>query len=183
MNAGQWSIGPSNGDLTITTGVAGRAARLGHRLVIAVTSWTARVSWSGDEPAGVDLTFEVDSLRVLEGRGGLKSLSGAEKALARSNALKSLDAKKYPTGTFRADAVEKNADGYRLIGVLEIHGASHDRVIDLHVEDREDGWGLSCEAEVTQSDFNIKPYSLMMGALKVADEVTVSYSGVKPRGA
>ena len=179
MTAGDWLFGPSNGDLTITTGVAGRAARLGHRLVIAVTAWTAEVSWNDGEPSGVDLTFELDSLQVLEGRGGLKPPSGPEKALARVNAVKSLEVKNFPRGFFRAATVEKTADGYRLVGVLEIHGTSRDRMIDLRVEDRGDDWGLSCTAEVTQSDFGIKPYSLMMGALKVADEVTVSFSGVK----
>lgn len=181
MTDGQWSLGPSNGDLTITTDAAGPAARLGHRLIIAVTAWTAQVSWSNGEPSGVDLTFELDSLQVREGRGGLKPPSGPEKALARSNALKSLEAKKFPRGAFRADTIEKTADGYRLIGVLDLHGASRDRVIDLHVEDHGDAWGLSCEAEVTQSDFGIKPYSLMMGALKVADQVTVSFDGHRSR--
>jgi polyisoprenoid-binding protein YceI len=82
----------SDGQLLVHTGVTGRAARMGHRLTIAMNSWRATVRWSSGEPAEAELTVEVDSLRVLDGEGGLKALSGPEKVLSRSNALRVLDA-------------------------------------------------------------------------------------------
>lgn len=149
---------------------------MGHRLTIAMTTWQATVQWSKAEPVAVDLAVDVASLQVLRGEGGVKGLSGPEKALARSNALGVFDAEKYPRIRFQADAVEKTADGYRLSGTLEIHGTTRDRVVDLRVEDLGDRWRMSAEAEVTQSEFGMKPYSMFLGSMKVVDEVAVSFS-------
>src|ERR1700687_1030589 len=144
----RWSMVPSAGELLVHTGVTGRAAKLGHRLTIAMTSWRATVSWVGGEPTTVDLAVEVDSLEVLRGDGGVTPLSGPEKALVRSNALKSLDANRVPQIRFEADNVEKTGDGYRLVGSLEIHGKARNAVIDLGVEDLGDSWRLSGTAAV-----------------------------------
>jgi polyisoprenoid-binding protein YceI len=167
----------SDGQLLVHTGVTGRAARMGHRLTIAMNSWRATVRWADDdEPAAVELTVQVNSLEVLRGEGGITPLSGPEKVVARSNALKSLGASRFPEIRFQADKIGKTADGYRLTGTLEIHGKTHPRVIDVRVEDHDDSWGIAGEAEVHQSEFGVKRYSLLMGSVKVADAVTVSLS-------
>lgn len=150
---------------------------MGHRLTIAMRRWQATVQWSDGEPARAALTVDVDSLEVLHGEGGITPLSGSEKALVRSNALKSLDAARYPEVSFDADAIEKRPDGYRLTGTLAIHGKTRGQVIDLRTADLGGTWQMSTEARVRQSDFGVKPYSLLMGSLKVADEVSVSFTG------
>ena len=91
-----WSLDASDGELLLGTGVRGRAARMGHRLTIAMTRWHATVNWAGSEPATVELVVETDSFEVLRGEGGVKGLSAPEKTLVRSNALKSLDASRFP---------------------------------------------------------------------------------------
>jgi len=154
---------------------------LGHRLTIAMTAWRGEVTWSDDEPIALDLAVDVESLQVLGGEGGVKPLSGPEKGLARSNALKSLGAIDYPHIRFHATDIAKTAGGYRLTGTLEIHGTSEDREVDLHVEDLGDSWRMSCEADVRQSDFGVKPYSQLMGAMKVVDTVTVSFDARYPK--
>ena len=171
-----WKLGSSDGQLLVTTGVTGPAAKMGHRLTIAMTSWSVTVRWDGDEPVSADLTVDVDSLEVLGGEGGVKGLSGPEKTLAQSNALMSLDAKRFPHIRFQTEDMGKVDGGYRLTGALEIHGTTRERVVDLRVEDLGDTWRMSCDAEVRQSEFGVKPYSMMMGAMKVADAVTVSFT-------
>ena len=79
-------------------------------------------------------------------------------------------------GSFAADQVAKTADGYRLTGTLEIHGTPRPQTVEVRVADSGDALALSARVQVTQSDFGVKPYSLMMGALKVADEVTIDFS-------
>ena len=71
--------------------------------------------------------------------------------------------------------------GYRLSGSLQIHGQTRDCVVELGVEDLGDEWSVSCEQQVRQTDFGVKPYSLAMGTLKVADVVTVSFTGRYPK--
>jgi polyisoprenoid-binding protein YceI len=181
MTQSDWSIDPAAGELRIRTGVAGRAAKMGHRLTIAMQSWDATVRWAGDKPKSAELTVAVDSLAVLSGEGGIKPLAGPEKGVARSNALKSLDAKKFPQIRFVADDIAKTEDGYRLTGTTEIHGTARPQVVDLTVEDRGDTWVLSTQVSITQSDFGVKPYSLFMGSLRVADEVTVEFTATHPK--
>lgn len=169
------------GELLIRTGVAGPAAKMGHRLTIAMGVWQADVQWRSGKPVSAELTVDVDSLQVMKGEGGVTPLSGPEKSVARFNALKSLDVKKYPQIRFAADDIAKTAQGYRLTGTVEIHGTSRPQIIDLIVVDLTDAWSMSARARVTQSDFGIKPYSLLMGSLKVADEVTIEFTARHPK--
>ena len=176
-----WTIDASDGELLVHTGVAGRAAKMGHRLTIAMKRWQATATWSDGEPAAARLEVDVDSLDVLRGEGGLTPLSGPEKILVRSNALRQLGAGRFPQICFAADTIDQSQDGYRLAGTLQIRGKTRPQVIDLRTEDLGDVWQLSSEAVVRQSEFGDKPYSLWMGSLKVADDVTVSFSAQRAK--
>ncbi|MDH6195735.1 polyisoprenoid-binding protein YceI [Mycobacterium frederiksbergense] len=177
----QSSLGPESGELLIRTGITGTAARMGHRLTIAMRSWRATVDWDGDEPTGVEVTVELDSLEVLRGEGGMTPLSGPEKALVRTNALKTLRAKRFPQATFRSTSMEHDADSVRLPGTLDLNGRTADQTVDVRIEDAGDSWRISGRAQVRHSDFGIKQYSMLMGAMKVADEVEVTLSATLPR--
>jgi polyisoprenoid-binding protein YceI len=173
-----WAVDASDGELLLRTGVKGRAARMGHRLTIVMTRWQATVSWAGAQPVAAELAVETDSFEVLRGEGGVKGLSGPEKTLVRSNALKSLDAGRFPEIRFTAEAIDKTDGGYRLTGKLHIKGKSRGHVIDLRTEDLGDSWRMSAESSVRQSDYGVKPYSLLMGSVQVADDVMVSFTAV-----
>lgn len=173
-----WALDASDGELIIHTGVTGRAARMGHRLTIKMARWHAAVSWAGTEPAGLELVVETASLEVLRGEGGVKGLSAPEKALARSNALKSLDAGRFPDIRFVAESINTTEIGYRITGRLHIRGKSQEHTVDLQTEDLGDTWRMAAETGVRQSDYGVKPYSLLMGSVQVADEVTLSFTAV-----
>ncbi len=173
-----WTLDAANGELLLRTGVKGRAARMGHRLTIEMTRWQATVRWAGADPIAAQLVVETGSFEVVSSQGGLKGLSGPEKALVRSNALSSLDAGRFPEIRFTAGVIEKAKKGYRLTGTLAIRGKQCDHVIDLHTEDLGDSWKISAESTVRQSNYGIKPYSLLMGSVQVADDVTLSFTAV-----
>lgn len=177
----EWSLDASDGELLLATGVQGRAARMGHRLTIAMTRWHATVSWAGSEPAAVELVVETDSLEVLRGEGGVKGLSAPEKALVRSNALKSLDANRFPEIRFVARTVDKTDDGYRLSGELTVRGKTRAYEIELRTDDLGDEWRMTAESTVRQTDYGVKPYSLLMGSLQVADDVALSFTATHPK--
>jgi polyisoprenoid-binding protein YceI len=155
---------------------------MGHRLTIAMTGWRATVRWADSRPISAELAVETNSFEVLRGDGGVTGLSGAEKVLVRSNALKSLSASRFPQIRYVADSIEKADDGYRLTGRLQIRGKSRDHEIDLQAEDLGDSWRMSVESTIRQSDYGIKPYSLLMGSVQVADEVTLTFSAVRAQG-
>lgn len=176
-----WALDAADGELLVSTGVKGRAAQMGHRLTIAMKRWQAAVRWTDGEPVTAELAVETDSLQVLRGDGGVKGLSAPEKALARSNALRVLGAGRFPEICFTTDAIERTADGFRLSGKLQIHGKSRAHVIDLCIEDLGDSWRMSAQSTVRQSDYGVKPYSLLMGSVQVADDVTVSFTAVRAK--
>ena len=103
-----WTLDASDGELRLHTGVTGRAARMGHRLTIAMTRWQATVDWDGGDPVAAELVVDSDSFAVLLGEGGVKGLSGPEKAVVRSNALKSLNAGRFPEIRFSTDAIDQD---------------------------------------------------------------------------
>jgi polyisoprenoid-binding protein YceI len=173
-----WTLDPADGELRVRTGVKGRAARMGHRLTIAMTRWQATVRWAGADPVAAELAVEADSFEVVSSQGGLKGLSGPEKALVRANALSSLDAGRFSEIRFTADVIERTEEGFWLTGTLQIRGKQKQHVIDLHTEDLGDSWRMSAESTVRQSDYGIKPYSLLMGSVQVADDVTLSFTAV-----
>lgn len=109
-------FGPDNGDLTLHTGVAGKAARTGHRLTIGFTEWSATVD--GAEPSHVRVVVRTPSLEVRSGEGGLTPMSAPERLVARSNAVKALKADKHDEIVFDASDIVADGDGYRLTGTL-----------------------------------------------------------------
>jgi polyisoprenoid-binding protein YceI len=170
-----WTLTNAGGELTVHTDVAGRAARMGHRLTLLMESWQVSVTWSAGKPVTGQLVVDVDSLQVLHGEGGVTPLTGAEKAVARNNALKSLDAKRFPQIEFHADSITESDTGYLLAGALIVHGVSKPIDVALAITADGDEWQLSCQADIRQTDFGIKPFSMMMGTMKVGDVVRVAF--------
>lgn len=147
---------------------------MGHRLTIVMRSWRATVDLDGDEPIAVEVTVDLDSLDVLAGEGGMTPLSGAEKTLVRNNALKSLQAKRFPQAIFRSSSIERGEDSWRLAGTLDLSGQSREQTVVVHVVGDDADLRITGEALVRHSDHRIKQFSMLMGAMKVADEVRVT---------
>lgn len=176
-----WVFTQSDGELLLRTEVTGRAKRFGHRLTIRMATWQATVRWRGHEPAAVEAAIELAGLEIVSGAGGMKPLSTPEKAIARGNALGSLAADAYPVVAYTCEAPVPTATGYDLAGELEIHGTTRPHRLAVAVQEDQDRWLLTFESSVRQSDFGVKPYSLMMGSLAVGDEVAVSFRAARAR--
>lgn len=167
------TIDQAGGVLEVHTGVAGRSARLGHRLVLAPGAWRTVVELDGDRPVALTVTVEAASLEVVSGEGGLTPLSAPERAVATANAHRSLKVKKHPSIEFRATAIEPSDNGFGVRGELTVCGVARPCEFALLYEEGEPAPTLAAAIPVRQTDFGIKPFSLMMGTLQVADEVTV----------
>jgi polyisoprenoid-binding protein YceI len=158
--------GPDNASLRIRTGRTGGAAKAGHDLLIEVESWQATLDREA-EPA-LTLTADSKSLRVLEGTGGMKSLTDKDRAEIK----KTID-KEVLKGTpieFRSSEVTETAGGLRVRGELTLNGKGAPVEFDLATGG--DG-RVNGSATVTQSAHGMKPYSTLFGALKVADDVRI----------
>lgn len=174
-------FGPETGQLIVKTGVEGRAARMGHRLTIGMRTWSAQAVFDGDQPVAALLRVDLAGLEVLGGEGGVKPLSGPEKSVARRNALSCLDAERYPSIEFECRDVRDRPGGYDLVGRLRIHGQERPTRVAVSVTGSGDDRRVAVTARIRQTDFGIRPYALMMGSLRVADEVEVRFEAVAVR--
>ena len=165
-------LGPDSGRLTLRTYRSGLAAQAGHDLTIEITSWSGELD-RGDDIATSRLEVHIDigSLVVREGSGGIKPLSDRDRHEIVATARKQLAADRYPEATFVAETFEPDsAGGGAVSGTLTLHG--QERPIRLQVRKLGDDH-YRATATVTQSEFGIKPYSGMFGALKLRDDVDV----------
>ena len=169
------------GTLTLSTGVEGRAAKMGHRLTIAIRDWEATATFTGDQPASAQLRGELGSFEVVKGEGGVKPLSDKDRATIRENALKTLKADQHPQVVFTSDDITPTSSGYRLSGQLSVAGVTRPTTVDVVVQEGGGGRQLRAEAEVVQSAHGIAPYSAMMGGLKVSDVVGVRFDATVPQ--
>jgi len=167
---GTHKLGPENAALTVNTGRSGAAAKAGHDLVIAVTAWEATVEVAdGATPTGLTLDADPTSLRVRSGTGGAKALGDDD--IAKIHSSIDDDVLKRKGITFRSTLVQAAPDGSLTVqGELDLRGTARPISFDLAVGDR---GRLSGSAVVKQTDWGMKPYSALFGALKVSDEVEV----------
>jgi polyisoprenoid-binding protein YceI len=169
---GAYELGPHNGTLSVRTGRTGAAAKAGHDLVIEVTSWSATLVLAEDPgQTSVSLDADPSSLRVREGSGGMQALGEDDKASIVQTIGE--EVLKGAGIAFRSTAAAAAADGsgISISGELTLVGHTHPVAFELLIG--ADGT-LSARAVVRQTDWGIKPYSTLFGALKVADEVEVS---------
>ena len=169
IQAGTYKFGPDNASLYVETGRSGAAAKAGHDLIIDVGSWEATLE-VGDS-SSLTLNADPTSLTVREGKGGMQALKDDDKEDIRKTIDK--DVLKQKSISFQSTSVEQAGDGLKVSGDLEMAGKTKPLTFEL----TENGGTLSGSADIKQSDWGIKPYSALFGALKVNDEVKVVVEG------
>lgn len=170
------TFGPESGTLHLLTGVEGKAARMGHDLVLDLSDWSAEADVSDGVPTAVRLRAALASFAVQSGSGGAKPLSDKDRATIRKNALGSMRADKHPEVTFASTSISPSANGFQVTGDLSIGGQTRPVTVDLAVE----GSTLTARTSVVQTQFDVTPYSAMLGALKLRDRVDVALDATIP---
>jgi YceI-like domain len=166
-----YTLGPDDGTLSVHTERRGTVAKAGHDLLIHVEAWSATLDL--DAPR---LTLDADatSLHVIEGKGGMMALGDDDSANIRQTiddeVLRRHDIE------FRSTAVERTDGGLAVRGDLTLVGTTRPIAFDLALGERVTG-----VAVVKQTDWGIKPYTALFGALKVADEVRVEIDAKLPQ--
>jgi polyisoprenoid-binding protein YceI len=166
---GRYTLGPEDGELLVHTRRQGTVAKAGHDLEMIVTQWTATLEIG--EASSLALSADSSSLRVRGGRGGIKALDEDDK----QNIRQTIDdevLKRTPI-EFRSTEVEGTTDGghLRAQGQLELMGQTRPLEFDLELTHDNQ---LTGRATVKQTDWGMKPYTALFGALKVADEVVIT---------
>lgn len=157
-----YELGPKSGRVLLKTSRSGLGKRAGHDLTIEATRWSGTATGSS-----VRVTIEVDRLEIREGTGGVLPLTDSDRKEIKKNLRKVLRPDRYPEITFVSSAVED----LTVRGELTIMG----RTEELTVRAEREGDRIRGGTTVRQSRWGIKPYSAFFGALKLADDVEVTF--------
>lgn len=154
----------------------GLLSKVAHDLELAVEDFEVR--WEGaGEPDGeaVRATFRADSIRVLhalrDGRPNPRALSARDhRKIEDSIRGEVLDTRRYPEVRFRSTAIRPAGDGrWDLRGELSIRG----RARPVSGTARREGDRLVAAFRLDQRDWGIRPFTALMGALKIQPHVDV----------
>jgi hypothetical protein len=172
-----YRLGPDDGTLSVRTKRGGAAKMAGHDLLLHVTKWEATIDLGAAGGTAVELEADGSSLKVIEGSGGMQALQDED----RENIEQTIDDEvlERQTITFRSTAVEPATEdaGLHVDGELKLNGANHPLSFYLSITGE---GGLRAGTVVTQSDWGMKPYTGLFGALKVLDDVEVSIEATLP---
>ena len=175
IKAGTYNLGPSDGTVRVKTGREGMAAKAGHDLTFEAANWKATITID-DDPARNEVTAAIEprSLEVTAATGGAKPVSEKDKREIAKNISGLLG---NGSITFTSTSVEVKDTAVQAAGELSIAGKSRPITLDLTAAP---SGRLTGTATVMQSEFGIKPYSAMLGALKVRDQVEIDLDVVLP---
>lgn len=175
LRSGRYVLGPDNGTLLVMTGREGAAARMGHDLTLEATRWAATVSLDVDDPSRsrVRATVEAGSLVVREGRGGPLGLTDSQREeIENTVRTKALRSEQYPTITFSSTSVDGDGQRASVMGMLSIGPRTRAATLEMRVSGSGVD-GIVATTSIVQTEFGIKPYSALLGALRVKDVVDV----------
>ena len=170
--AGRHQFGSDRGRIILRTFRDGLAAQAGHDLTIEATRWSGALGVNDDlSPADLDVRIDMGALVVRDGAGGVKPLSDRDRREIAVTARKVLASDRHPEAVFAAAGFEPVAGGGgEISGTLTIRG--QERPLKVHVTQTGDD-RYHAEAQVSQSDYGIKPYTAFLGALRVRDAVDI----------
>jgi hypothetical protein len=168
----RFALGPEDGALVVRTARTGAVARAGHDLLLHVTEW--RATLDTDAPS-LALDAAATSLRVREGTGGVKPLDEDDYAKIEETiddeVLRTRDI------AFRSTSISVDGDRLAVTGDLTLAGTTRPIAFDLSLA----GGRVTGAAVIRQTQWGIKPYTALLGALKVADDVRVEIDARLPK--
>lgn len=169
IRPGMHELGPENAALQVRTYREGIASKAGHDLILDVAQWEATVEVGEDgAQSSVELIADPRSLQVREGLHGVKPLTDRERGEIRKTIHGKVGGAPI---SFRATALELG-EGGRLHGRGELEMAGNARPVSFELGLGSDGTVTGVVA-LAQSEWGIRPYRRLMGALKVQDVIEV----------
>ena len=180
-----FSVDPERSLLAIEVRRAGSLARFGHDHIVAshdLRGYVATDVGRADLYVPLErLTVDEPALREQAGFG--TKPSEADIAGTRDNMLdRVLETGRFPFAGIRVSGAGAGA-GERAIGVeITLHGTTRALEIPVQVDNRADEIGVSGRLALNQTDFGIKPLSILGGAVQVQDRLELRFRITAKRG-
>jgi polyisoprenoid-binding protein YceI len=185
-DARQYSIDAAGSDVHWLVYKAGSLARLGHNHVISVADLAGTVTANAANPAAsrFELQFHAQALTVDDPK--LRSALGPDFASVpsaddiagtRKNMLSDrvLMGEKYQTIKVTGVGPAGSADAQTLQITVELLGRTVPLTVPTKVEMHGDDLTASGEFELTHTALGMMPFTVMLGALQVADNMKFVY--------
>ncbi|MDQ4090509.1 MAG: YceI family protein [Actinomycetota bacterium] len=145
-------------------------AKMAHDLILTATQWNGTMNVDADNPAASSAALTIDprSIEIVEAVGGMKSLSDKDRRDIDKNINeKVLETAKFSELKFETTSVSGSAPNFTAAGNMTIKGTTRPVNVALNVN----GTQVTAKTSISQKDFGIKPFSAMMGAIKLRDDV------------
>jgi polyisoprenoid-binding protein YceI len=158
-------------DCRVFTYKEGLLSAVAHDLELVVRTFEVELS---DDGSRLTATFDPRSIAVVDaivdGKRSPGSLSDKDKEKIQSNIVSDvIPVKKHPRVRFESTELRATDAGWTVRGRLELAGTTK----ELSVQARREGDRAVAEVLLHQPDFGIKPYSAMLGALKIKPDIRV----------
>ena len=169
-----YRIDPATSLVVIEARRGGSLAHLGHDHVIASHAVQGLIA---PDDGRSDLYVQLDQLVVdepeLRSEAKFDTQPSADDIEGtRQNMLRALQAEQYP---FALIAVSR-LDAARLKAVISLHGTERTVEVPAEIEASAQELTISGRFALAQTDFGVKPFSILGGALLVQDQVNVRFS-------
>jgi len=160
----------------------GAMARLGHDHIIASRNVQGYIALDkNDDQCRADIFVPLMSLDVddpqLRAAAELDTTPSPEDISGtRNNMLMSIEAADFPFVQLSSNNCSGGLSGNETPVVLSLHGVKQQRKLQVRLQSIDDNQMLvSGEFSIKQTDFGIKPFSIMNGLIKVEDKVDLTY--------
>jgi len=181
----EWTVVPEQSSVRIHVGKSGLFSVAGHTHEVTAPSLSGTVRFDAERVEGgvIDLSFSAAALKVT-GEG--EPADDVPKVQETMVSEKVLDVAKYPTIVFKSRqiAVRRRSPGLlelRVVGDLTLHGTTRSIEAPVNVKLASSTLTGSGTTSIKQTDFGIQPVTAGLGAVRVKDEVSVTFSFVARR--
>ena len=181
-----YQIVPEDSLLTLLVFRGGALARAGHNHVIASHTLTGS-AWVPADPERAsfeihvpvaDLTIDEPKLRALEGQEFSAEVPDSAREGTKKNMLSEplLDGAHFPEVVLRSGNMERGAEGMLAQVSVSLRGQTRTIAVPVRYEISGNEVRAQGQLALKQTDLGLTPFSLLGGALRVEDEMTVKFS-------
>ncbi|MFI4868759.1 MAG: YceI family protein [Steroidobacterales bacterium] len=189
--AARYRIDGGQSEVLILVYRDGRMANLGHNHVVAVRQLAGEISlatdptqssWQLDFPVAA-LSVDEPQRRAAQGAEFQTRLDDVAIAGTRDHMLgpQLLDAAQFPAIHLQSEQIRSDSDGLHLSARIVVRDHAVQVDVPLALERSPEQLIASGEFDLTHAQLGLTPYSVALGALRVADRMHVRYRLVAQR--
>jgi hypothetical protein len=181
-----YSVQPGESQLTVLVYRAGRLAHMGHNHVISSVALTGEVYLAEERAATAlelrlpvgSLTVDIPELRAAAGDDFPGELDQEARDGTRSNMLgeRQLNAAAWPEIILRSRAVSGALPDLEVSVDIAVRRRIHRLIVPVSVVVDQGRLTATGRFSVNQTDLGLEPFSVMMGALSVRDQLDIEFS-------